>query len=489
MYHVPVGIMGIVKRTVSFIVMGILFISQLCAAVYVIDRYEIEITGRTRESVVRRLIGNDEGTTFDDLQTLENAVERKRQALLDLRILKSVDAQIVCGAEENGEIPVTVRIIIDGAISFIVFPSVYYDSNYGFFYQIFVQDQNFLGTTGKLNFSFTVRENDNRHELKHSDIISYVSTELPLGRDWNLFLMVALQHRALDREETRLSFENTIEKKLFETGFVSHRIIVFTNPESQLRHGPDMITALADYLKFAPNEYFTFTLQHLMNNTFTDHLVMVDEASLSASLNLDKFTGAKITPSAGFYFFGGNERPKSTALEFALKASDSLISWYGDLRRGYSYEIESYFRTNGFWKISGEAKVLAMPLDWLQLSARTVFRFSDFPEVELTNLFTGYMRGIPNINPVIKDKEIDNIAVLNLDVLAHIFSIPKFVRAYVNPFVDLGWVGPDRFLASAGAEIMFILNEWPGAPGRISYGVNLLDPREDELSLTVYFFY
>ena len=148
--------MGIVKRTVSFIVMGILFISQLCAAVYVIDRYEIEITGRTRESVVRRLIGNDEGTTFDDLQTLENAVERKRQALLDLRILKSVDAQIVCGAEENGEIPVTVRIIIDGAISFIVLPSVYYDSNYGFFYQIFVQDQNFLGTTGKLNFSFTV---------------------------------------------------------------------------------------------------------------------------------------------------------------------------------------------------------------------------------------------------------------------------------------------------------------------------------------------
>ena len=95
----------------------------------------------------------------------------------------------------------------------------------------------------------------------------------------------------------------------------------------------------------------------------------------------------------------------------------------------------------------------------------------------------------PNINPVILNREIDNIAVLNLDVLAHIFSIPKFVRAYVNPFVDLGWVGPDRFLASAGAEIMFILNEWPGAPGRISYGVNLLDPREDELSLTVYFFY
>ena len=84
--------MGIVKRTVSFIFLGILFISQLCAAVYVIDRYEIEITGRTRESVVRRLIGNDEGKKFDDIGKLENEVERKRQALLDLRILKSVDA-------------------------------------------------------------------------------------------------------------------------------------------------------------------------------------------------------------------------------------------------------------------------------------------------------------------------------------------------------------------------------------------------------------
>ena len=130
-----------------------------------------------------------------------------------------------------------------------------------------------------------------------------------------------------------------------------------------------------------------------------------------------------------------------------------------------------------------------MPFDWMQLSTRAVMRLSDFPDVELTESFTQYMRGIPNDNTVIHGREIDSIAVLNLDMLVHLFSIPKFVRVYANPYVDLGLVFPDEFLASAGLELMAILDEWPGSPARVSYGRNLLNPEEYELAIDVYFFY
>ncbi|MBR2281471.1 MAG: hypothetical protein IJ863_02475, partial [Spirochaetales bacterium] len=150
------------------------------ASTYVIEGYRISITGRTRESAVRRHIGYDEGTEFESLEDLEYAVERKRQQLLDLRIFKDVVASWSEGPETNGRIPVTISMEIDGALSIIVFPSISYDSNYGFTAQCYTEDQNFLGTTGKTRFSFAVRENDNRHDLGYANINSYVETDIPI---------------------------------------------------------------------------------------------------------------------------------------------------------------------------------------------------------------------------------------------------------------------------------------------------------------------
>ena len=227
--------MGIVKRMVITIIIGVLCTFQALATTYVIDKYEITIKGRTRENAVRRHIAYNEGKTFESQEELEYAIERKRQALLDLRIFKGVDANWEAGAEVDGKVPVTIKIHINGALSFIVFPSISYDSNYGFFYQCYVEDQNFLGTTGKTKFSFAVRENDNKHDWGYANLNTYLETDLPLGRNWDLFNQIYLRHSGRDGNETTLTLDHRLRRRILETGHIANIVYINSFPESDLR--------------------------------------------------------------------------------------------------------------------------------------------------------------------------------------------------------------------------------------------------------------
>ncbi len=477
------------KRLFLTLLLCIVCILQVSATIYRIEGYDISIIGRTREAAIRRLIGYDEGIEFQSLQELEDAVEKKRQILLDKRIFKSVTASVDYGPEKDSTVPATVKIGIDGAFSFLVLPSVYYDSNYGLFYQLFVEDQNFLGTTDTTKFSFIIRENDNEHSVEHSDIISYISSELPLGRYWNLFMKASLHHWALDHEKTRLSFENTVYRNLFESGFIKNSLIVTINPESEMRSGWDIVTDFVDTFNFAHDKYATWEISHLMTTEFEEKLTNSHQTTLGGYLNMDSFTALKLTPWIKWHYFSGSDSSDSNAFEFGFKAADSNVSWYLDMRRGYSYDVDAFVRTDGVWQVLADARVYYMPFDWMQISSRAVMRLSDYPDVEQTEFYTEYLRGIPNINTTIHEREIDSIAALNLDVLFKLFRIPKIVRAYANPFIDFGLVFPNEFLVGAGAEIMLIFDEWPGSPVRLSYGRNLMDSDEYELAITVFFFY
>lgn len=481
--------MKTVRRFLLILLLSTAAAFSVCAADYVIERYDISIKGRTREGVVRRLIANDEGLRFTDVRELENVVERKRQTLLDLRIFKSVETSLGYGIEKDGVIPVTVRITIDGSISFIALPSAYYDSNFGFYAQMYLEDQNFLGTTGKAKFSFTVRENDNIRSLSNSDIISYVTLDLPLGKYWTVLAQVTFRHSAKNKEDSRLTYELTFERSLFESGFVKNKAILYTNPESELRQGMDRITNILDQFQFAFNEYVTWGAHHVMNSSYGEKLVKASQTALGVSVNLDKIAGIPITPAVRWLYHTDSRYPDNWTFELAADAADSLIDWYGDLRRGYRYNITSSLRLDGYRYIRADAQLFCMPFDWMQLSTRTVFWIANYPDVSYTNGFTGYLRGITDVNPVIHGRSINEIFTLNLDTIIKLFRIPKFGNAYVNPFIDMGYVAPDDFILTAGLELMFILDEWPGAPGRVSYGHNLLDPDEDELTIGCYFFY
>ena len=481
--------MKAVRRFLLILLLSAAAAFSVSAADYVIERYDISIKGRTREGVVRRLIANDEGLRFTDVRELENVVERKRQTLLDLRILKSVETSLGFGAEKDGTIPVTVRIVIDGSISFIALPSAYYDSNFGFYAQMYLEDQNFLGTTGKAKFSFKVREYDNIRSLSNSDIISYVTLDLPLGKYWTVLAQVTFQHSAKNKEDSRLTYELTFERSLFEKGFVRNRALLYTNPESELRQDMDRITNILDQFQFAFNEYVTWGAHHVMNSSYGEKLVKASQTALGVSVNLDKIAGIPITPAVRWLYHTDSRYPDSWTFAFYLDSSSSRIDWHGDLRTGYRYNMTSFIRLDGYWSVYADGQLFCMPFEWMQLSCRSVMRLADYTDKGTTNSFTGYLRGIMDNNPVINDRGIKDIITLNLDTIIKLFRIPKFGNAYVNPFIDMGYVAPDDFILTAGLELMFILDEWPGAPGRVSYGHNLLDPDEDELTIGCYFFY
>ncbi|MBQ2049961.1 MAG: hypothetical protein II493_06120, partial [Spirochaetales bacterium] len=62
--------MGSSRHYIFIILLCLVSVLSLHASVYVIEGYDISIKGRTRESVVRRLVANDEGLGFTDVKDL-----------------------------------------------------------------------------------------------------------------------------------------------------------------------------------------------------------------------------------------------------------------------------------------------------------------------------------------------------------------------------------------------------------------------------------
>ncbi len=482
--------MGVVKRLSLILMIIVLSVFQLMAGGYVIDSYSITIKGRTRENAVRRHVCYDEGTTFDNVEDMEYAIERKRQALLDLRIFKDVTADwTACGEEKDGLVPVNIHFHIDGALSFIVFPSISYDSNYGLNYQIYIEDQNSFGTTGRTEFSFAVRENDNKHDWGYANLNTYLGTSLPLGRNWNLYALLSISHSGKDPEESFYYLDNSITRNILESGFISNRLHVNTHPESTKRSGFRIIDSAFDIIQLAFNDKVTYSLAEEFVVSEDKEASMLANTYIAAAINLKNSIGYNITPTLRVDFPNLDGEFAQPLGLFLLDVSDSLISWYNDFRTGYSYSLHAILRTNGMHQLTGEGKVFTRPFDWLQLSTRLNFRLANYPDIKQTEPFTTHIRGVRNDNALIQDQEIDSIAALNLDAQFKLFSITNLIDVYIGPFVDLGYISSGNFLACAGVEMLLVLDEWPGSPGRLTFARNLLDPKEFELSAFAYFFY
>ena len=481
--------MRIGKRFTLILSLLLLSFFNLFAATYRIEGYDIDIVGRTKESAVRRLVGNDEGAEFQSMEELQKAIDAKRQKLLDLRILKSVEASWTEGMEHDGYVPVRIHFSIVGAFSFIAFPSAAYDSNYGFFAQFYVEDQNFIGTTGKLKFSISLKENDNVYELKHSSLTSYIEIQLPFGESWNLRSRLGLDLNGKDNEKSMVFIDLDLGKKLFESGSFTNTLTFMVNPQSKMRTGLRKVLGLIEVADLAFNDSFSINLRNVTALTEDSKARTDTQTTLTGSYNLKKLTGLNLTTALMLEENTWGSTMGSPSLYLKLISKDYRIRWHGDFRSGYNYYLEAYINTKLDTLFNGDIRLFSTPLDWLELSTRLVFRHDTTYVDYKINEFTGHMRGIMDDNALIHNQEIHDIAVLNLDTKFHVLTIPKLIRGYLGPFVDLGYVAPDHFLATVGLEMVLILDEWPGSPGRISIGNSLTDPDEYEVTIYAYFFY
>ena len=468
-----------------------LLLCVFCASAltYRIDLYNIRIIGRTRESAVRRLIGNDEGTVVSDRDELVEMIERKRQTLLDQRLFKDVEISWSEGPVENGCIPVTVDIFIDGAFSFIVLPSISYDSNTGFSASFFLEDQNFLGSTGSFSFYFSVSENDNIHDLSRTDVNSYMRLNIPVGKKWNYYSNLYFTHSGLDCEDSSFSLHLKMEEKRSANGHFSEFLYFSFATESKERSGFRRFSFISDRIQFSFSDILTWNISE-------DITLGTDAEDKFSSLSYiywvlekGKIMGLNLTPTLRFNVLAESGKEVQPSLWLMLNIEGSLIDWYGDFRSGYSILMDARISTDGNQEFTGDISFFKTPVSWLQLSARLTYRFSTFPDKNQTNRFTSELRGVRDDNVMIQDQPIEDIAALNLDAHVFLLRIPKFVNIYVGSFVDVGFVGPDGFMACSGIEMIFILDEWPGSPGRLTYARNLTNPTEFEFSAYGHFFY
>ena len=140
-----------------FLILSFAFLlcSSIFAATYKIIDYDLDVSGKTMDYSVKRLIVPSGEEIFETEEALLNALNAKKQTLINQRIFKSVEYSYFLGESVDDCIPVAVIFKIKDARTFLVLPYPKYDSNIGTRLGARLWDNNFLGTLAKL--SGTVR--------------------------------------------------------------------------------------------------------------------------------------------------------------------------------------------------------------------------------------------------------------------------------------------------------------------------------------------
>ena len=129
----------------------ILMCCSVFATTYKIIDYDFDVSGKTMDYAVKRLIVPSGEETFETEEALLNALNAKKQTLINQRIFKTVEYSYFLGECVDDVIPVAVVFKIKDARTFLVLPYPKYDSNFGARLGARMWENNFLGTLANLS--------------------------------------------------------------------------------------------------------------------------------------------------------------------------------------------------------------------------------------------------------------------------------------------------------------------------------------------------
>jgi len=137
------------KKLLSFFLCLCLFVLSVTASGYVIRSYSFDISGKTKDWVVRKLIVPSDEEAFTTLEEAVAALDGKKQTLVNKRVFKGV-AYTYTETEEDDVTYLDVVFDIDDARTQLVLPYPKYDSNYGARLGLKYWNTNVLGTFSSL---------------------------------------------------------------------------------------------------------------------------------------------------------------------------------------------------------------------------------------------------------------------------------------------------------------------------------------------------
>ena len=178
-----------IKR-ILILSLAFLLCSGIFAATYKIIDYDLDVSGKTMDYSVKRLIVPSGEEIFETEEALLNALNAKKQTLINQRIFKSVEYSYFLGESVDDCIPVAVIFKIKDARTFLVLPYPKYDSNIGTRLGARLWDNNFLGTLAKLSGTVhaTFENNDWSNPLYYG---KFELTDFLLGQTTMSFSLFA----------------------------------------------------------------------------------------------------------------------------------------------------------------------------------------------------------------------------------------------------------------------------------------------------------
>ena len=140
---------GNMKKWILSVLMLLIGISLSAASFKIVD-YDFDVSGKTMDFALKRIIVPSNEEVFDSEESLVKALDGKKQRLINQRVFKEVEYSYFLGEDVDDVIPVSVFFKIKDARSFLVLPYPKYDSNIGTRLGVRLWDSNFLGSLANL---------------------------------------------------------------------------------------------------------------------------------------------------------------------------------------------------------------------------------------------------------------------------------------------------------------------------------------------------
>ncbi|PIE04233.1 MAG: hypothetical protein CSA76_05220 [Spirochaetales bacterium] len=396
----------------------------------VLQSIEYRVDGTTKDSALRALALVKEGDEFVSLEALIKVLDDQKQSLMNRRVFKSVEYELVPGSLTEGKQYYTAVFTIVDAVSFYAIPYPKYDSNTGLRLGVKNYWNNFLGTLTDLYLGMAV---DFR---KNSD-----TDKIETGQ-WYI-------HPAISGIR--------LPKGFFLSGYMD-----FSYNEKEFI---DEVTPANSY------DYSYYSAGTGANMSFP----VFPKASYGVGLGMECNFNYRGNLGPNF------QQPYSVELSHAL--SYGSVKWEQNFRRGFSVSVSNRYRMGGnggfFFIPSVDVSARYYVPFWKRFNFYT--RSYAFYQWNEPRNIASYIRGVRNNAMSGKGG-----FIFNASMAFQFWRFEKVWDAQVHPFVDVGLsYGNDSFdfrrdvNVGIGADFVLYLDVLPSLVAVGSVGI---DPRSFDKS-------
>ena len=392
--------------------------------IFVIEDFNFDIKGRTREDALIRSIELKKGEKINGKTNLEKYIRDKAQMLVNQRVLKD-NAEISCitgEQREDGSYPVIININVEDSWNIIALPRPKYKNDTGFDLTIKARDYNFLGTMNPLRVDLGYiyqNEKQSYNGKKQNTFKLEVYSDTPFnafGYTWNFRFDNLFWYRSdaeqpfFYRNVTGLSMELPFRTTTFTFGFEEYITVNEENSDGRKAfYGVDFQTG--PYMTSRPYVSWKiptgFTVSRYGELTYTPSLSAVFNHELSDKWPLQEFRNG---PFINFDHSLGFER----------------IDWHSNYREGISLSIGNSYNYD-FFRLRNDNEPFSISFsaiatghfiisDFFGISARLLYRQWFYHDPNYSENAASVVRGIAD-----KSINADYMLSLNMDYPFRIF--------------------------------------------------------------------